>query len=100
MMDQIKMSKYSPYKKDSQKAQNHTTVVLNNKRDPQLEGGHYKKIGGMWTLKPETILPKLYEIIIKAELKGDNGIDLKKFYNHIKMCLNAVDILKEEFLPS
>ena len=44
MMDKIKISKYSPEQKDSPKAQNPTTVVPANKRDPPLEYGNYKKM--------------------------------------------------------
>ena len=47
MMDQIKISKSSPDKKDSPKSQDTTTVVPANKKSPPLEGGHSTKIGGM-----------------------------------------------------
>ena len=57
------------------------------------------KIGGMWTLKHAISSPKLYELIIKTELKGDTDMDLKNFYNHIKVCLNAVTRLQEDLLP-
>ena len=50
-MYNIKISKYSTYKKDSPKDQYPTTLVLANKKSAPLEGGHYKKIGVMWTLK-------------------------------------------------
>ena len=40
MMDQIKISKYSPNRKYSQKSQYPITVVPDNKRYPRLEGGH------------------------------------------------------------
>ena len=43
-----------------------TTVVPSHRRAPALEGGHYTKIGGMWTLKHEIISPKLYELLIKT----------------------------------
>ena len=66
MMDQINMSKYSPYKKDSPKAQDTTTMVLDNKKSPPLEGGHSTKIGGMWTLKHEISSPKFYELLINT----------------------------------
>ena len=39
MMDQIKISKYSPYKKDSPKYQDPTSVVTAKKKVPTLEGG-------------------------------------------------------------
>ena len=51
MMYHINMSKYSTYQNDSPKAQDPTTVVPDNKRDPPLYSGHYTKIGGMWNLK-------------------------------------------------
>ena len=47
MMDQIESYKSSPKKKDSPKAHDPTTVVLANKRDPQLEGGNYINNWGM-----------------------------------------------------
>ena len=43
MMDQIKISKSSPCKKDSPKAQDPTTVVPANKKAPPLEGGNSTK---------------------------------------------------------
>ena len=51
---------------DSTKAQYPTNVVTYNKKDTPLEDGNSTKIGGMWTLKHEIILPKLYEILIKT----------------------------------
>ena len=44
----------------------------------------------MWTLKYEINSPKFYQLLIKKELKGDTALELKHFYNHIKMCLNDV----------
>ena len=99
MMDHIKISKSSPDKKDSTKAQYPTTVVPANKKDLPLEGEHYTKIGGMWTLKYEISSPKFYEILIKTEIKGDTATNLKNFYNYINMCLNAVTRLQEYLLP-
>ena len=40
------------------------------------------------------------KVLIKTEIKGDTDLDLKNFYNHINMCLNAVTILQEYLLPS
>ena len=54
MMDQINILKSSPDQKYSPKDQYPTTVVPANRRYPPLDSGHYKKIGGMWTLKHET----------------------------------------------
>ena len=93
-MDQIKISKYSPDKKDSPKSQDTTTVVLANKKSPPREGVNYTKIGGMWTIKYGISLPKFYEILINIEIKGDTDLDLKNFYNHIKRCINVVNRLQ------
>ena len=57
MMDWIKISRSSPEKKDSPKAQYYTTVVPSKKKAQQLEGGNSKKNGGMWTLKHEIRSP-------------------------------------------
>ena len=70
-----------------------TTIVTDKNRAPQLEGVKYTKIGDMWTLKHEISSPKFYELLIKTELKEDTAMDIKKFYNQIKMGLNAVNIL-------
>ena len=51
IMDQMKISKLSPYKKDSPKYHDPTTLVPDNKNSPPLEGGCSTKIGGMCTLK-------------------------------------------------
>ena len=66
MMDQIKIHKYSPDKKDSPKFQDPTTVFLDNNKAPPLEGRHYMEIGGIWTLKDEISSSKLYELLIKT----------------------------------
>ena len=57
-------------------------------------GGNSTNIDGMWTLKHEISSPKLYELLIKTELKGDIALDLKNFFNQIKMSLNAVTRLR------
>ena len=102
MMYQIKTSKYSSDKKYSSKSQGSTTLVPANKRYPPFEGGHSTKIGGMWTLKHEISSPRLYELLIKTKLKGENVMDLNNFYIHIKMyiniCLNAVNRPQEDLL--
>ena len=64
-MDQMNYFKYSPEKKDSPKAQYHTTVVPYNKKAPPLEGTYCKKIGDMCNLKHENSSPKSYELFIK-----------------------------------
>ena len=66
------------------------TVVPDNKKYPQLEGGNSMKIGDMWNIKHDISSPKLYELIINTYLKLDTVIDLNNFYNHIKICLNEV----------
>ena len=93
MMDEIQISNSSPDNMDSPKSQYPTTVVPYNSKAPPLEGGNSTKIGGVWTLKHKISSPKFYELLIKTELKGDTDLDLKNFYNHIKMCLNAVTVL-------
>ena len=98
MMDQTNISKYSPFQKDTSTPPDPTTMVPTNMRDPPLEGGKSTKIGGMWTLKHYISSPKFYELLIKTELKGDTALDLKNFFNHIKMCLNAVTRLREDLL--
>ena len=65
VMDQIKISKYSPDQKDSPKNQDPTTVSPANKRSPPLEGGYSTKISGMWNLKHDISSPKFYELLIK-----------------------------------
>ena len=81
MMDMIKFSKSSPYKKNLPKARDPTTVVPSNKKAPPLEGGHSTKNCGMWNIKHDISSPKFYKLLIKIELKGDTTMDLKNFYN-------------------
>ena len=69
-------------------------MVTDNKRSPPLEGGNYMKIGGMWTLKHEIRLPKLYELLIKTELKGYTALNLNNLVNHVNMCVNVVTRLQ------
>ena len=64
-----------------------------------MEGGHHTKIGSMWTFKYDMSSPKFYELLIKTELKGDTALDLKNFYYHINMRLNAVTRFLEELIP-
>ena len=95
-MDQINTS---PSQKDTLTPPYPTTTVQINKRAPPLEGGISKNIGGMWTLKHDISSPRFYELLIKTELKGYTDLDLKNFYNHIKMSLNVVNRLKVDLLP-
>ena len=99
MIDKNNISKSSPSQKDTSTPPDPTTVVLTNRRAPPLERGHSTKIVGMWTLKHEISSPKFCELLIQTELKGDTALDLNNFYNHIKMCLNAVNRLREDLLP-
>ena len=64
-----------------------------------MDNGKSTKIGVMWTLKHEISSPKFYDLFVKTELKGVTDLDLKNFYNHIKMCFNAVTRLLEDLLP-
>ena len=89
--DQINTFTSYPTQKDSPKPPEPTTVVPDNRRAPSLDGGKSTKISGMWNIKHDIISPNFYGILIKTELKGDTALDLKNFYNHIKMCLNAVN---------
>ena len=88
----------STYNMDLKKSHDPTTVVPYNNRDSPLEGGHYTIIGGMRDLKHEIISSKFYEILTKKELKCETALDLKNFYNHIKMCINEVNRLREDLL--
>ena len=97
---QIKISKYSPDKNNSPKTNYPTTVLLDNKESPPLEGGNYTKTGGMWNIKHDIISPKFYEILIKTELKWYTALNLNNFYKYIKICLNAVTRLREDRLTS
>ena len=96
--DQINTLKYSPTQKDSPKPPDPINVVPTNRRDTSLDGGQPTEIGGMWTLKHEIISPRFYELLINTELKGGTSTELKNFYNHIKMCLNAVTRIQEDLL--
>ena len=52
-------------------------------------------------MDPQTLdlSPKLYELLIHTKLKGDTALYLNNFFNHVKMCLNAVTRLREDLLP-
>ena len=98
-IDKKNISKSSPAQRDTSTPLEPTTTVQNNRKIPPLEEGISDKIRGIWTLKHEIRSPKLYELLIKTELKGDTDMDLNNFFNHIKMCLNAVTRLREDLLP-
>ena len=73
-------------------------MVPANRISPPLDSEQSTKIDGMWTLKYEIISPIFYELLVNIELKGDTDMELKNFYNHIKMCLNSVNRLREDLL--
>ena len=66
MTDKTYISKSSPAQKDTSTPPDPTTVVPTNKRAPPLQGRHYTKIVGMWTLKHDISSPKLYELLVKT----------------------------------
>ena len=99
MMNHTNISKSSPAHKYTSTPPDPITMVPTNRQDPPLEGGNSTKIGGMWTLKHDISSPKLYELLIKTELKGETALDINNFFNHIKMCLHAVTRLIEDLLP-
>ena len=53
----------------------------------------------MWNLKHDIRSSKFYELFINTELKGDTDLNLRVFYNNIKIYLNAVTRIQEELLP-
>ena len=71
-----------------------------NRKSPPLEVCHSHKSSGMWNIKHEIISPKFYGIFIKKYLKGENDINLKKFYNTVNICPNVVAKLQEDILTS
>ena len=99
MIDQANISKSFPSQKDTSTPPYPTTTVHTNRRAPPLEGGISENIGGVWTLKHEISSPRFYELLIKTDLKGDTAMDLKNFFNHVMMSLNAVTRLREDLLP-
>ena len=99
ILNQLKTLEYSPTQKNKSNPSDTTTVVPDNRRDKPLNGVHYNKMCGMWTLKHDISSPKFYELLLNIELKGETDLDLRKFYNNIKMCLNVVTIIQEDLLP-
>ena len=69
MTDKNQNSNYSLDKMDSPKAQDPTTLLPANNNTPPLEGGNSTKIGGMWSLIHNINPQKLYELLIKTQLK-------------------------------
>ena len=94
MKDKTNIPKYSPDQKDTSTPPNPATVVTTKKGYPPLGGGNSTKICDMWTLKQEISSPEFYELLVKTELKGDTALDLKNFFNHVKLYLNAATRLR------
>ena len=88
--DQINILKSSLTHKNSSKPPDPTTVVPYNRSATLLDSVQSKTIDIMWTLKYEISSPRFYEFLNKKRLKGDNALDHKNFYSHIKIRLNAV----------
>ena len=89
-MNQNYISKFSPAHNGSPKPLETTNVVPDNRRYPQLDGGHSTKIYGMWNIKHEIRSPKFYKLLAYKELKRNTILELKNLYNHINVCHNAV----------
>ena len=98
-MSQMNNSKSSPDQKYPPNTEDPTTVAPDNRRAPPLDSEHFTKTFGMWNLKYKIGSPKLQELLINTELKGDTAMDLKNFYNNIKVFINALTRLQEDFLP-
>ena len=96
--DENNISNSALAQKDTSTPPDPTTTVQTKRRAPPLEGGISENIAGMWTLKHEISSPRFYELLIKTELKGYTAMDLKNFFNHIKMSLNVVTRLREDLI--
>ena len=75
-------------------------MIHTNSKVTPIEGGKYHKISGMCTLKHDISSPKFYKLLIKIDIKLDTDIDLNKFYNRIKIYLNAVTRIQGDVLPA
>ena len=100
ILDQIKISKNTHHKRRINQRLRILPLLLR----PTRIIHHWKvdiieKNGVIWTLKHEISSPKFYDILIKIKLKGKNALNLRNFYGRTKMYLNAVTILREDFLP-
>ena len=82
------------------KPQYYTTIVHTNRKVIPLEVRKYQKICWMWTLKHDISYPKLYEHILKTQLKGYTAPDIQKFNNNINMYLNYLKEPKEDIIPA
>ena len=88
----------SPYKLHSPKAQYLETLVPDNNKAPPPEGRTYTEIGVICNIEHDMISPKWYELLIKTQLKGNTALDLNNFHKQLKVCLNAVNRLREYLL--
>ena len=68
-------------------------------KSPTLKVGNWYNISGMCNIEIEISSPNFYEPSIENKLKWETALDLKKFYNHNKICLNAVTKIRDYFLP-
>ena len=84
-----------PDKMGSPNYQYPTTVFPTNNKAPPLEGICSTKIGGMQTLKHEIRSSKFYELFINIVIKGETAMELKNFYNEIRMCFNDLNRTQE-----
>ena len=66
MMGQTNNSKLSPDQKYASNPPYITNMVPANRRATALDGGHYTKICGMWTLNHEISSKQIYELLIKT----------------------------------
>ena len=92
--DHINTLKSLPTYKDLPTPPEPTTVVPTNRRSLPLDGVQSMKICGMWNLKYEISSQIFYKLLFKTKLTEFTDLDLNKFYNHTKMCLNAVTRLR------
>ena len=98
IMYHINIFKSSSTQKDFPKPTDPITVVPANRRAPPLDGGQSTKVGGVLNLNHEIRSPRFYGLLFKIELKGDTALDLKNFYKHINMCINAVTRIQEDLI--
>ena len=64
--------------------------ISDKNKSPTIEVGYSQKIYGAWNHKHDISSPKFYEILLETDLKLETYLNVKNFYNYIKMCLNAV----------
>ena len=85
----------SPNNVETNNPQYSSYVVHSNRIFPSLE-----KVGLMWNLKYEISSQKFFGIFIKINLEGVTDIDIKNFYNHIKVWLNTITRLQSDIFPA